>query len=205
MQRPAPPPAVVAPLRPVLPAEDPNFAELVAGSCVNAAAANERVEARIHTRLSSLHLRAPVQFGLFAKCAIAEGEEVTPYGGILRSASDARKLPAHEKTHIREIGNGFVLDGLPLADMFDRPIPYTTQTLFALEAEGLDARHPTPSRFAAADLERFAASALGFMANMERCYTNVAPLASPSEDRSEASEGGFDSVSAACAHRSPRH
>lgn len=177
MQRPAPPPALVAPLRSLLPEEDKHFEELIAASCLDAAAAHERVEVRIQTGLSMLQLNAPVQFGLFAKQPIRKGQPVTPYGGILRSASDTRKLAAYEKTHIREICNGLVLDGLPLANMLDRPTPLTADRLRAYEAQGVQARLPSASRFAAADLHRFSCSALGFMANTERHFSDVALLA----------------------------
>jgi hypothetical protein len=172
MQSSQPPAAVVVPQRSVLPQEDDTFSALVAGSCAGAAEAKQRVEVRVHTLLSSLRLHSPVQFGLFAQVAIAAGEEVTPYGGIVRSHSDVRQLPAELKTHIRSIRSSFVLDGLPLANMLDRPVPHSMQTLHALAAEGVHSRQPTPSRFVTADLERFAASAFGFMANTERCWSD---------------------------------
>lgn len=177
-QLPAPPPAAAgAPPRPVLPEEDSNFAELAAASQFDAAAASERVEVRIQKRLSELHLNAPVEFGLFARRAIAAGEEVTPYGGILRHVIDARKLPLLEQTHIRRLGNDFVLDGLPLANMLHRPIPRTAEELKALIAAGSQARQPTSASFAAADLHRFAASAFGFMANTDRSHRGAQVLA----------------------------
>lgn len=173
---PSPPPALVTPLRSVLPLEDSNFSALIAGSSQGAAAANKRVEVCIHKSLSLLRLGAPIQFGLFAASEFRVGEEVTPYGGVLRSASDVKNLPADRKTHVRRVGEGFVLDGLPLAEMLDRPIPQTANALALLIGQGMQARQPAPSRFAAADLERFAASAFGFMANTQQCFAGVAPL-----------------------------
>src|SRR5689334_21736378 len=105
-----------------LPAEDQSFQPLIAASASHTSAG--RVEVRVHDVLSRREPQQPIQFGVFALCDFAVGDDVTAYGGILRTEHD---FPAHvsrdAKSHARKLRDGFVLDGLPLANMLDRPIP----------------------------------------------------------------------------------
>ena len=123
-----------------------------------------QVEVRIHEGLSSSNLQQPIEFGLFASCAIAKGTEITPYGGILRHKRAFEC--ADDKSHSRTIpASDYVLDGKQLAQMFDRPTPGTQQQLQELLAAGLQPLLPCQPRYSAADLLCFTSSPMGFMAN----------------------------------------
>ena len=158
----------------MLPAEDKTFAALVDACRFSTA---PRVELHIHKELCCREPDLPIQFGVFALTDFAAGEEITPYGGILRSEQDYKRADPSAKTHARKLHSGFVLDGLPLANMLDRPIPSQVKGgLDALLNEGMQPRLPSPSRYAASDLERFTSYGIGFMANTERAYTNQPAL-----------------------------
>lgn len=164
-----------APRSAVLPVEDASFAALVEACRFSAAS---RVELRIHEKLCRRELDSPIQFGVFALEDIAAGQEITPYGGILRSEQDYKPLAdPSAKSHARKLHSGFVLDGLPLANMLDRPIPSQVHGgLDALLNEGMQPRLPSSSRYAASDLKRFTSTGIGFMANTERLYLDQPPL-----------------------------
>jgi hypothetical protein len=168
---PRPPAAVVDHPPSALPAEDVNFELLITAlQTVDEAG----VEVRIHEQLSRQNLAQPIQFGLFATVAFRAGDEVAPYGGILRHQLDVQDPAA--KSHARRLGEGFVLDGLPLANMLDRPTPHTAAGLDALLQAGMQARLPTSTRYAASDLERFKHSGFGFMSNQQRMHAQALAL-----------------------------
>jgi len=149
---------------------------LTEGSCANAAEAHKRVEVRIHPLLSSQALSRPVEFGLFATEFIRAGTDVTPYGGILRHKIDFAQGDA--KTHGRNIPDSdYVLDGLPLANMWNRPTPHSQHQLDALIKQGPEARLPTAASYTHADLERFRASGYGFMSNTDSFFSDGPTLA----------------------------
>ena len=131
---------------------------------------------RIQPALSQLQLDMPIQFGLYATVTHRSGSEVTPYGGILRDITAF--APNASKRHARKIPNtSFVLDGLPLAKMFRRPVPHTKEGLQALLNAGMDPLLPSSADDAA--MQRFRSSAFGFMANTERLHKEALALLPP--------------------------
>lgn len=86
--------------------------------------------------------------------------------------------PLAIKTHARRVpGSGHVLDGLPQACMYHRPIPRTLSALNAAVRAGMAPLLPRLSRFTSAQLQLFRDSAFGFMANTARkseCNVSVA-------------------------------
>jgi hypothetical protein len=143
-------PASCSPLPSLLPAENKVFQAIIDASRFRTAG---HVELRIHEELSRRQPDQPIQFGLFARTSFDVGEEVTPYGGILRHENDFR-ASGDLKSHARKLQEGFVLDGLPLANMLHRPIP--SQVIGGLDAllrKGMLPLLPSLSRYAAADLQ----------------------------------------------------
>jgi hypothetical protein len=109
---------------------------------------------------------------------------VTPYGGILRHTSDYARAAAGvpscafvSKSHTRRIpDSNYLLDGLPLACMYSRPIPRTASALRKVVAAGVQPLLPTAAHFTAAQLALFGGSAFGFMANtapLSECNVRV--------------------------------
>jgi hypothetical protein len=124
------------------------------------------VEVRIQAEQSRIRLDQPVQFGLYATAAHSVGQLVTPYGGLLRDVSDFDPNDKGAMSYGRRLPNSsFVLDGLPLACMFSRPVPRTEQGLQVALQEGMQPLLPSGDPFSPQQLELFGRSAFGFMAN----------------------------------------
>jgi len=133
--------------------------ELIPFAALQLGGANDAVEVRIHTK-HSCPLK-PIQFGLFATAAHAKGDRVTAYGGILRH-QDCVKPESHGR---RVPSTNFVLDGWPLALMYERPTFGTDAALHKCLQQGMEPLLPSAPRIAETALARFRGSASGYMAN----------------------------------------
>lgn len=140
------------------------------------------VEVRIDAKLSAARLGQPLQFGLFASRQIGIGELVTAYGGVVRDLSDyltrQPQDPLANKSYTRRVpSSNHLLDGLPVACMFRRPVVHTLRDLKLAVKAGMAPLLPSLADFSAAELDLFASSAFGFMANTaerEQCNVRVA-------------------------------
>jgi hypothetical protein len=131
-----------------------------------------RVQVRVHEALSRAAYGKPLQLGLFATSPHACGELITPYGGVLRHSADYKGKKADDplatKSHSRRVPQSDdVLDGLPLACMYRRPIASEDSVELGVEA-GIAALEPGPADFSSSHLQLFRSSAFGFMANTSR-------------------------------------
>jgi hypothetical protein len=121
---------------------------------------------------SALSLDRPLQLGVRAKRDYKAGEAVLFYGGR-PTHSDDLKMPTAPQlvegrpaSHARRIAaSDFVLDGLPFAMMFERPVPGTLQRLDELCAAAVKPLLPTAANYTTEQLQRFHGAQFGFMVN----------------------------------------
>jgi hypothetical protein len=152
-------------------------------SVLHLPAGDARVEVRIHAKHSRLY--QPIQFGLYATVQHSAGELVTPYGGLLSHDGDLKRMQQQSPaalslnldSHSRSVPNSsFVLDGLPLACMYRRPVPKSAQALAEVLQAGITPLLPSQHDFSDAQLSFFRSSAFGFMANTankQQCNVRV--------------------------------
>jgi len=147
-----------------------------------------QVVVRVHEALSRAAYGKPLQFGLFATAAHASGALLTPYGGVVRHATDYKRQtkddPLAIKSHSRRVPQSDdVLDGLPLACMYSRPLASDESVRRALGA-GIGALEPSSADFAPQLLQLWQSSSFGFMANTSRaqlCNASIVYVPHPLE------------------------
>ena len=121
---------------------------------------------RLEVDVERCHIGEPLQFRVVADRPFHRGEAVTWYGGlpVFKRSFAAHNLP---KTHARLIpSSDFVLDGLPLAWMLQRPVLTDAAQLnwAAAHMNQLRPDHPS-SPFTAVEVNLWRSTPIGYMIN----------------------------------------
>jgi hypothetical protein len=147
----------------------------------------------IDQRLSSRDLSRGIQFCVMSKRPIVKGELITPYGGVAVHNKEYRKLGGVAAgcplTHARSIPNtDCVLDGLPFAQMMQRPIPGDAVGLQRIIDAGIETLMPTvEDGFTPEQISAFHRSPIGYMINTAsvrkvNCHVKTVSIADGTSD-----------------------